>query len=356
MKRTIAALLVLCLMLTGLTAAAAAAGDEVYTVDVPAAGLHYVAPESLRNLKGTLDWSAQYLNEGLLNISVAYYAVAEKDMEAYVNFCNAYIDAFTSDAELPEAPDPSWMSGYESSYVYDIFTINGGRGEKELREALSSYGITDDMIESVTELGADGDSRFFLLRYAAAEAGLERSRAVMGGFYEEYESLVKKPEIFLSGLTLTAPAWPETRKAGDQISFKTTDLAGNPVESEKLFSESKVTMINCWATWCSPCKRELPELGEMAKAYESEGVRIIGLCMDADSDEVAADAEELLRDTGAEYLNLRCTEEIETLFRLRAYPTTFFVDSEGKILAPQIEGAYPDRYRETLTACLAGLG
>lgn len=140
------------------------------------------------------------------------------------------------------------------------------------------------------------------------------------------------------------------------FTFKTTDLDGNAVDSAELFSKAKVTMVNCWGTWCNPCRAELTELGKMARELEEQGCQLVGLCTDAFDDAVAAAARQLLNDADASCLNLRCTEEIEEDISLTAWPTTCFVDSEGKLLTAPFEGANPAAYRAMLADCLAQLG
>lgn len=61
----------------------------------------------------------------------------------------------------------------------------------------------------------------------------------------------------------------ETVTEGAGIVFTGQDLAGNSV-SESVFSESKLTMVNVWATYCNPCLSEMPGLGELAGEYEPE--------------------------------------------------------------------------------------
>ena len=326
-------------------------------IDEPMIGLHYVMPEQLRGMKGSLVWSADFLNEGLLDISVEYYAVAEEDMESYYEYGEKYIDAYFNGGDLPVGDDPSWMSGYERAYLYDILIANEDCGELGIRALLYDlYGMDDEYISDVTEIGSDGDCHFFLVEHATLQDDLAEYRNWMGEFFPEFESLVKNKDVFLSGLTLKAPEWPDVVEIGVNISFKTADLAGNPIDSAELFARSKVTMINCWATWCGPCKGELPELGQMAKEFEAQGCRIIGLCMDADDNAVAATASAILADAGAGYLNLRCTDEIDEMLQLQAYPTTFFVDSEGRVLVAPIEGADLDGYRVALREALALVG
>ena len=334
------------------------ADESEFVIDEPVLGLHFVMPEELRNLKGSLNWNADFVDSGLLNLSVEYYAVEKENMKAYAEFYQEYVQAYLNDEELPEPPDPSWMSGCESAYVYDLYTINEDRGEKELREILSdAYGLEDDQIASITEIGSDGDCHFFSVQYTAAEEQMKQFHAVMGDeFFSELEALRNDQGSFLSGLTLSAPEWPEELSAGDSVSFETVDFAGNPVNSADLFAQSKVTMINLWATWCGPCKGELPELGKMAKDFEAQGCQLVGLCIDATDDDVVATAEALLADAGAEYLNLRAMEGVDEIFPVQGYPTSFFVDSEGKLLVDPVVGAYPDAYTESMAEALALVG
>ena len=331
--------------------------DKQNVIDEPVLGLHYVMPEQLRSMKGNLLWSADFIDDGFLDISVEYYAVAEEDMESYLEFGEEYIDAYFNSEDLPVGEDPSWMSGYERAYLYDILTINEDCGEMGIRALLYDlYGMDDEYISAVTEIGSDEDCHFFLVEYAVLQDDLAEYRNCMGEFFPEFESLVKNRDVFLSGLTLKVPEWPDVMEIGENISFMTVDLAGNPIDSAELFVQSKVTMINCWATWCGPCRGELPELGQMAREFEAQGCRIIGLCMDADENDVAANASAILADAGAGYLNLRCTEEIDEMLQLQAYPTTFFVDSEGSLLTAPIEGAHLDGYREALREALELVG
>ena len=299
------------------------------------------------------------IDEGLLNIPVNYFAVSKADNDAYKAFYQQAVEAVNSGKDIPSDPDhPSWLSGYEDAPLYDFYVINGNRGEKELREMLNAaYGFEDADFCLFKEIGSDGENHMFLTQFDGIDKAADEIKDAMGEeFFDEYLKLFKDPSAFLSGLKLSAPEWPNTKKVGDVLTLNTTDLDGNAIDSAELFAKAKVTMVNCWATWCGPCKGELPELGEMAKELEAQGCQLVGLCIDAMDDDVAAEARSILSDAGAAYLNLRFTDELEKDLSLMAYPTTFFVDSEGKLLAAPFEGADPDTYRDMLAECLAQLG
>ena len=173
--------------------------DSAYTIDEPVLGLHYVTPEQLRNLQGRLVWGADFIDTGALNLTLDYYAVSDENWDAYLDYYSEFIDAYMNGREPSDAPDPSWMSGFESVLTYDLYILDGGRGEKELRELLfAAYGIQDEYIADVTDIGADGDNRFFLVRYAMTPEDKDDCRSVIGPFFDELETLLNDPEPFLS--------------------------------------------------------------------------------------------------------------------------------------------------------------
>ncbi len=123
-----------------------------------------------------------------------------------------------------------------------------------------------------------------------------------------------------------------------QTDFEAHDVEGNTVQvSLDMFKESKLTMINVWATYCNPCLREMPELGELAQAYDTEDFRIIGIISDVpeNADQEAIDmAKELIGMTGASYTHLLINESMyhALLEDVSAVPTTFFFDENGTLL------------------------
>ena len=128
----------------------------------------------------------------------------------------------------------------------------------------------------------------------------------------------------------------EENGASAAADFEGTDMEGNAVTSE-VFSKSKLTMINVWATYCSPCLNEMPELGELAQEYEQEDFQIIGIVSNVPegADEEKLELVEVLIDqTSAQYPHLLLNNSMTDglLADVSAVPTTFFIDQEGKIL------------------------
>ena len=94
----------------------------------------------------------------------------------------------------------------------------------------------------------------------------------------------------------------------------------------------KLTLVNFWATWCGPCKKELPDLVELSSELSSKGVRIIGISTDRGSN-VIEDVRSFVHEHGIPYQVLISNEELEEAFgNINGLPTTFIVDANGKIL------------------------
>lgn len=128
--------------------------------------------------------------------------------------------------------------------------------------------------------------------------------------------------------------------------FSTIDLQGNVVAND-VFSKTDLTVVNFWATYCSPCISELPELGEWAEEMP-DNVQIIGIVVDVESEESDqyALACQLAEQTGAGYQNLVAVGEFDDIiYELIGVPTTFFVDKDGNIVGDPIVGADVDGYK-----------
>ena len=137
--------------------------------------------------------------------------------------------------------------------------------------------------------------------------------------------------------------------------FTTTDMDGNKVTND-IFAEYDLTVVNFWATYCNPCIDELPELAEWKKELPNN-VNLIGLLVDVDekgSDQYKL-AEKIIKETGADYQHLIATEEFDDIIsNLVGVPTTFFVDSTGKIIGEPFAGADVDAYKQTVEDYLNG--
>ncbi|MDO4739066.1 MAG: TlpA disulfide reductase family protein [Eubacteriales bacterium] len=133
--------------------------------------------------------------------------------------------------------------------------------------------------------------------------------------------------------------------------FETTDVYGEPVSHADVFDGAKLTVVNAWATFCQPCLKEMPYLGELAEEYADKGVQFIGIPTDIMmvTDNTVIDEEYLelalryIESTGADaYTHLIPDAVInEDLLDAVIYvPSTWFFDEHGNLISDTITGAY----------------
>ena len=148
----------------------------------------------------------------------------------------------------------------------------------------------------------------------------------------------------------------ENTEPSASVTFEASTIDGTSV-SEEIFSESKITMINVWATYCNPCLSEMPGLGELADAYDPDDFKLIGIISDVkeDADEQTLQtASDLIEQTGAAYPHLLLNLSLYTSFltEVSAVPTTFFVNQEGEIFDTVVGAMEKSAWEEKIDALL----
>ena len=137
------------------------------------------------------------------------------------------------------------------------------------------------------------------------------------------------------------------------LTFETKDLDGNAVSSEELFASNEITMVNVMTTWCTYCIQELPELQKLSETYAEKGCAIVGILYDGTDDALIETGRTLMEQAGAGYPVLQPWDGMETQIPVQAFPTTFFVSSDGQIVGETILGADIAQYTAQLDTLLA---
>ncbi|WP_049729138.1 TlpA family protein disulfide reductase [Dorea sp. D27] len=129
--------------------------------------------------------------------------------------------------------------------------------------------------------------------------------------------------------------------ASDKVfgAFESETLEGEAV-SDEIFSKADLTMVNIWGTFCGPCIREMPDLGELSREYADKGVQIVGLVSDV-GEAKDEKAEEIVSTTKADYTHMIASQDLMSgiLGSVNVVPTTIFVDKEGNQVGEVYSGA-----------------
>ncbi|MBK8249600.1 MAG: TlpA family protein disulfide reductase [Gemmatimonadetes bacterium] len=113
-----------------------------------------------------------------------------------------------------------------------------------------------------------------------------------------------------------APPYAATTLSGDSVS--TTALKG------------KVVLLNVWATWCAPCREEIPYLQSLHEQHAASGLELVGVSVDTQGEDETIRG--FMRDFGMTYPVWRDPDErVQTLFQALGVPSSYLIDRAGVI-------------------------
>ena len=126
----------------------------------------------------------------------------------------------------------------------------------------------------------------------------------------------EKAPVVPGAVGTAAPAYGALTMSGDSI-----DLAG---------MKGQVVLLNVWATWCIPCRREVPELQALHQELENRGLRVWGVSIDGgDAD---AEVTGFIDDFKMTYTVLRDpAERVLSVFRIQGVPASYLIDRDGVV-------------------------
>jgi thiol-disulfide isomerase/thioredoxin len=127
------------------------------------------------------------------------------------------------------------------------------------------------------------------------------------------------------------------------------DLLGKPVSMDSL--AGKVVIVNFWATWCPPCREEIPELLELKKEYKDR-LEIVGISED---DDPPASVLKFVQQKGMTYPIVMATPELIASYGgVPALPTSFLIDTQGRVVQKH-SGLYPIKLYQREIRALLGM-
>ena len=167
---------------------------------------------------------------------------------------------------------------------------------------------------------------------------------------------VEEPSGEAAATTEEAVTMPAQQASGVGVepgqtppAFVLPDLSGNDVSLADF--EGKVVILDLWATWCGPCRKEIPFLVSLYEEYKDEGLVVVGVGLDQGGASVIAPFVEA---NGVSYTILVGNQEIGRDYRVRSIPMTLTIDRDGRVaakdvgFAPAMEGAMRARVEELL--------
>lgn len=144
------------------------------------------------------------------------------------------------------------------------------------------------------------------------------------------------------------PALAALPKLGPAPSWRLKDVNGNVVSSEQF--KGKVVVLDFWATWCGPCRQEIPGYTDLQKKYGKDGLAIIGVSMDEGGPGVV---KEFVEKFGVNYQMVMNDDAVTSAFgRMEAIPTTYLIDRTGQVRDRKVGVEPTAEYERKITSLL----
>ncbi|MGI8978726.1 MAG: TlpA family protein disulfide reductase [Pirellulaceae bacterium] len=201
-------------------------------------------------------------------------------------------------AELPADKIPGLLKELKDYYAAEKLT------SKHLRMASSTVALINKL-----DSGDEREKLFAEFGGLFAKAG-DKELARYG------KKLAQKPEAEASDLV------------GKELELDGTTAAGNPFKWGDY--RGKVVLVDFWATWCGPCRKEMPHVKELYEKHSAQGFTVVGVSLDKDQEALAA----YLAENQIPWENLAGdeTKDLAQKYGVRGIPTMMAVGKDGKIL------------------------
>jgi peroxiredoxin len=235
-------------------------------------------------------------------------------------------------------------------------TREAGEAKLNLAFVYSSVGSFERAVPPLEEFirdGDDADERVGYAHFYLAEAYKSLDR--YDDAQKEYRTFIDKYSHLNPKLVATATAalndLPSMRRlsvGNDPIPFSVKDLEGKTLSLASY--KGKVVLLDFWATWCQPCKVEMPNVLRIHEKFNKKGFEIIGISLD--SDRAALDRYiKSYNVTWPQYFDGKGWQNgVAEMYKVRSIPATYLIDKQGKIRYRSLRGDELERAVERLLA------
>ncbi|HMW32903.1 MAG TPA: TlpA disulfide reductase family protein [bacterium] len=119
--------------------------------------------------------------------------------------------------------------------------------------------------------------------------------------------------------------------SGGAVDFTIKDLDGNTVSLSQY--RGKTVLLNIWATWCGPCKKEIPDLIALHNEMKDKDVVVLGVLLESESAEASKPT---VKEFNINYPVWYGDDAFAQQFQVQAFPTTVIIDKNGKSVKTMI--------------------
>ncbi|WP_290096385.1 TlpA disulfide reductase family protein [uncultured Duncaniella sp.] len=152
---------------------------------------------------------------------------------------------------------------------------------------------------------------------------------------EMYESFPEDVKNTYAGRLVAQELYPVGRPGDKMADFSQTDINGSEVTLASACNGKKYILLDFWASWCGPCRRELPNVKSIYEKHMNNGFDVLSISIDQDD----SAWRQAVKEEDLKWINLRDTDHtIADAYHVSSVPTMYIVDSEGRLVAENLRG------------------
>lgn len=269
------------------------------------------------------------------NIAVAFdkenlennKATGTKNNDEFISFSNQSTEIDKKIMAFQEANQDAFMQAKEQN--------DEAKMDEIMDKLYAIYDEKDAFLEEYLEKNPKSFTTLFIVTQQTPNGELSKEEAQ--GFYNNFDETLQQSSVGMS-LKSILDQMPDAKiKVGDKapvFSAKTPD--GKELSLKE--SLGKVTIIDFWASWCGPCRKENPKVVALYNQYHEKGLNIIGVSLDKDD----AKWKEAIEKDGLTWNHISnlmfWQDPIAQEYEVRAIPATFILDENGVVVAKNLRG------------------
>lgn len=149
-----------------------------------------------------------------------------------------------------------------------------------------------------------------------------------------YEALSSAAKESYYGQKVKEELYPAGKEGTKVPDFKVKDKTGKEVSLSALRQGKKYVLIDFWASWCNPCRKEIPNLKRLYAQYSGKGFEIVSISID----QKKADWEKALKEEGLTWPNFLDETGVAALYKVKFVPTMYLITADGVMIGENLRG------------------
>ena len=206
--------------------------------------------------------------------------------------------------------------------------------EKELIAANDSvYALLTDYTKSFVIENSNSPAGSVILYQAINEFSGEELETILNSATPEFKAMP-----FYADIEKTLESIKRTEIGAKYTDVAMEDPEGKTISLSEYVGKDKIVLIDFWATWCGPCRKEMPVVIEAYKKYASKGFEVVGISLDTDKQAWINGIKEM-NITWPQMSDLKGWKSSAVeVYGVRGIPATFLIDKDGVIIAKDLRG------------------